>query len=58
MSASFLDSLRGETLLFDALSASCTTRKTADFADLCWGDNFDIMEAIRDPGIVFDNSQR
>jgi hypothetical protein len=54
----FLNMLQAERELFEALARSCSLQKAADFADLCWGEEFNIMAAIRDPGLIMEAHDR
>jgi hypothetical protein len=58
MSASFLDDLRSETNLFGAIESASRVVILPVFIDLCWGEHFDFLRAMKDPGIQFDMERR
>ncbi|HTU89203.1 MAG TPA: hypothetical protein VMF69_03820 [Gemmataceae bacterium] len=58
MIASFLDSLRNQQPAFNAILDVCQASTMPVFADLCWGDTFDLNAAFRDPGIQLDAQER
>ena len=58
MTSSFIDGLRAVGEAFDRLATACEVKTMPVFIDLCWGENFDVMNAIRDPGIQFDCNER
>jgi hypothetical protein len=53
----FIQTLQSDQI-FAELTSVCQSQKVADFADLCWGEEFDIMTAVRDPGLLFSNQER
>lgn len=58
MKSSFLDSLRNQQPTFNTIFTSCRAKTMPVFMDLCWGDTFDTVEALHDPGIQFDLQER
>lgn len=58
MKSSFLDSLRNQQPVFNAIFDNCRAKTMPIFMDLCWGDTFDTLQAFHDPGIRFDLQER